>query len=130
MPIPNLRDLTKREREILYAVYELHPVTVQKICEHIQSDISYNGVRRILDSLVTKELVKFEAKRRKHVYSPVQSSIDQGTRILREVIQTFFGESAALGFASLLKSKDSRLQELEINNLRQLLKEQRESDND
>lgn len=128
MPSRDIRELSKREREVLYLVYQHHPASVHKIQENMQSEVSYNGVRRILDSLVSKKLVHSTKVGKKYQYSPVRSAMEQGTQMLKEVLMVFFDESAALGFASLMKSKDARLQELEIENLRSLLSEEASPD--
>lgn len=123
-----VNQLTRREREVLYAVYELEEASVAKVQEHL-GDASYNAVRRQLDGLAKKELISFRKSGRCFVYLPATSKAQQGAAALREVLDTFFEGSPALGFTSLLRTKDSRLQELELDSVRELLEEERQEKN-
>jgi hypothetical protein len=55
----------------------------------------------------------------------VRSRFDQGSTALLEVLNAFFDGSPALGFMNLMKSKDERLQDLELENIRKLLEDAR-----
>lgn len=121
-------ELPPKERQILYLVYQLAPVTVLDVQQNLKHEASYNSIRRILDSLVEKKLVTFERVKRKYVYSPVRSRSEQGTKMLQEVIKTFFDESPALGFVNLIKGRrDENLQDLEIENIKSLLDDYRKA---
>ncbi len=119
---PSVNELSRREREVLYIVYELGEVSVSEV-QSALSDASYNAVRRILDSVSKKGLIKYKRIGRRFIYSPARSRVEEGTVALKEVLNTFFSGSAALGFMNVLKNKDQQLRELEIQNVRQLLEE-------
>ncbi|TWT33943.1 Penicillinase repressor [Posidoniimonas corsicana] len=116
--------LTRREREVLYAVYELGEGSVAEVQEHL-ADPSYNAVRRQLDALAKKELITFRKSGRRFLYSPAAPKMEQGVAALKEVLKAFFDGSPALGFTSVLRSKDRSLQEMEIESVRKLLAEDR-----
>lgn len=122
-----VHQLTRREREVLYAVYELGEAAVAEVQEHL-NDPSYNAVRRQLDALSKKGLITFRKSGRRFLYAPASSKMEQGAAALKEVLQAFFDGSPALGFTSLLRNKDLRVQESEIESVRKLLAAERDSD--
>ncbi len=121
----DLKSLSRREREVLYLVYELGKATALDIQERLEPAATYNATRRLLETLTKKGAVQFSRNGRQYVYEPVRSRFDQGTAALAEVLNAFFDGSPALGFMNLMKAKDERLQDLEIENLKKLLDEAR-----
>lgn len=121
----DLKSLSRREREVLYLVYELGSATAADIQERLDPPATYNATRRLLETLSKKEAIRFSRNGRQYVYSPVRSRFEQGTAALAEVLNAFFDGSPALGFMNLMKAKDQRLQDLELDNIRKLLDEAR-----
>ncbi len=126
-----IQSLSAKEREVLYLIYQLEPATAQAVQSNLKLEASYNSVRRILDSLVEKRFVTFKRIGRKYHYEPVRSRTEQGTKLLREIIHSFFDASPALGFASLIKgTRNQQIQDLEIDNARRLLEQFRNDDDE
>lgn len=127
-----IQELSAREREVLYLIYQLEPATVQDIQEGLKKkSASYNSVRRTIDCLVEKGFVSFQRVGRKHQFRPIRSRTEQGTKLLREVIKAFFDESPALGFANLIRgTRSEQVQDLEIENIRRLVDKFRSGDDE
>ncbi|TWT77287.1 Penicillinase repressor [Posidoniimonas polymericola] len=122
-----VNQLSRREREVLYAVFELGEASVADVREHL-ADPSYNAVRRQLDALAKKDLITPRKAGRRFLYAPTGPKMEQGVAALKEVLKAFFEGSPALGFTSVLRSKDQPLQEQEIEQVRKLLAEDRSED--
>ena len=122
----DLKSLSRREREVLYLVYELGTATAADVQERLDPPATYNATRRLLETLCKKEAIQYRRSGRQYEYSPVRSRFEQGTAALAEVLNAFFDGSPALGFMNLMKTKDERLQNLELDNIRKLLDEARE----
>lgn len=115
-------DLSPRERQVLCLVYRLEVASVADIHRACDEEVSYNAVRRILDSLSGKSMVVHKREGRKYVYRPRDEKRAQGTKLLQHTIETFFHGSAALGFASLISHLEDRsLQHEEMDKLRRWL---------
>ena len=94
--------------------------------ERLDPPATYNATRRLLETLGKKGVIQHRRSGRQYLYSPVRSRFEQGTAALAEVLNAFFDGSPALGFMNLMKTKDERLQDLELDNIRKLLDEARE----
>lgn len=102
-------DLSRRERQILDALYRAGRATVAEIQQAIPSPPSYSAVRTLLRILEEKGHIRHEQDGARYVYLP-RVARDQAKRsALRHLVQTFFEGSAAQAIASLLDEDSSRL---------------------
>ena len=125
----DIGDLSARERQALYLVYQLAPASAADIQEQLES--SYNATRRILEALVQKKFVTYEKDGRRYIYRPLKSPTEEGTKLLREVIKAFFSSSPSLGFIQLIESArgGKELSKRRLEEIRKIL-EEAESDQD
>ena len=101
--------MSKRERQIMAALYEESPATVGDLLERMADAPSYSAVRATLRVLEEKGRVCHEADGRRYLYSPVLAEEPARRAALREVVQTFFDGSADKAAAALLGMTDGRL---------------------
>lgn len=113
--------LSRRERQIMDAVYRLSQASAQEIQENIPEPPSYSAVRALLAILVDKGLLKHERDGRKYIYKPTVSPDRAKRSALRRLLDTFYDNSAEKLVAALLDPEDGKLPEKEIERIRALV---------
>jgi len=109
MTRPSIRDLSRRERQIMNALYAGGPATVSETMERIQSPPSYSAVRATLRVLEEKGFVEHEADGRRYLYRPTVEADKASRAALSEVVRTYFEGSALDAAAALLKMSDTQV---------------------
>ena len=97
--------LSRRERQIMDAVFALGEATVNKVVESIPSPPTAMSVRRTMHILEEKGHLRRRKDGREVVYSPRQSRGKAGRSALENVLQTFFGGSLEEALAAHLHSR-------------------------
>ena len=80
-------DLSRRERQIMDAVYSLGEATVKQVVETIPDPPTSMSVRRLMHILVEKG----QGKGREVSYRPRKAKAEAGQSALQGVLETFFG---------------------------------------
>ena len=102
-------DVSRRERQILDALYRTGRATVSEIQQSMPSPPGYSAVRTLLRILEEKGHVRHEQDGARYVYLP-RVARDQAQRsALRHLLHTFFEGSATQAIAALLDDDSSRL---------------------
>ena len=86
-------ELSRRERQIMDAVYALGGATVNQVAERIPDAPTPMAVRRMMHILEGKSYLKRRKKGREVVYLPCEEKAKAGDTALRRVLETFFGGS-------------------------------------
>ena len=76
----SLKDLSKRERQVMAALYEGAPASVNEILERMADPPSYSAVRAALRVLHEKGLVDHEPDGRRYLYKPAVDPKNAGPR--------------------------------------------------
>jgi BlaI family transcriptional regulator, penicillinase repressor len=106
-----LRDLSRRERQIMHALYGGGAATVNEVLERMADPPSYSSVRATLRVLEEKGYVEHRAEGRRYLYLPTVETEKARSAALAEVVQTFFQGSAESAAAALLRMSDGVLSE-------------------
>jgi BlaI family transcriptional regulator, penicillinase repressor len=85
--------LSRRERQIMDAVYRLRSGTVADVRSAIQDPPSYSSVRTLLGVLEDKGHLSHRRDGQRYVYAPTVPREAAGGAALARVVQTFFGGS-------------------------------------
>lgn len=112
---------SRRERQIMDAVYRLGQASAQEIQENIPEPPSYSAVRALLAILVDKGVLKHERDGRKYIYKPTVSPDRAKRSALRRLLTTFYDNSAEKLVAALLDPGDLKLADKEIERIRALV---------
>ncbi|MBX3173172.1 MAG: BlaI/MecI/CopY family transcriptional regulator [Gemmatimonadaceae bacterium] len=120
--------LSRRERQIMDAIYRLGEATAQEVLDHLPDPPSYSAVRALLRVLVEKGHVKHREDGTRYVYAPVVSREQARRNALKQMVRTFFDGSAAQAAAALLNLKDSNLSDDELDRLEALIDRARAED--
>jgi BlaI family transcriptional regulator, penicillinase repressor len=118
-------DLSRRERQIMEAIYAGGPATAAEVLERIPDPPSYSAVRALLRILVEKGQLRHERDGIRYVYHPVQAPEKVRRSAVRHLVETFFEGSASAAMAALLAEEDE-LSEEELERLSELIARARE----
>jgi predicted transcriptional regulator len=104
---------SRRERQIMDALYALERATTAQIHEAMTEPPSYTAVRTLLTILEKKGHVRHESDGVRYVYIPVAAREDAGKSAIRTLKRTFFDGSAERLVASLLTEENIAPDELD-----------------
>ncbi|HEX2446135.1 MAG TPA: BlaI/MecI/CopY family transcriptional regulator, partial [Vicinamibacterales bacterium] len=88
-------DLSRRERQIVDALYKLGRASAADIRAEIPEPPSYSAVRALLRILEDKGHVRHEQDGPRYVYVPTIARDSAKRSAMRHLVQTFFDGSAA-----------------------------------
>src|SRR5438132_8448012 len=91
MPEPS--ELSRRERQIMDAVFALGEATVNQVVDAIPSPPTAMAVRRMMHILEEKGHLRRREQGREVIYSPRKAKSKAGRDALAQVLDTFFAGS-------------------------------------
>jgi len=112
-----LPELSRRERQVMNALFAAGEATVNEILDTMAEPPSYSSVRATLRVLEEKGHVEHEAEGRRYVYRPTVEPEKARRAALAEVVRTHFDGSAEVAAAALLRMADSQLPDETIERL-------------
>ncbi len=110
---PKAEGHSRREREVMEALYGLGRATAAQIHTAIADPPSYTAVRTHLTILEKKGHVRHESDGVRYVYEPVAAREDAGKSAIQTLKKTFFHDSAERLVAALLTQEDIAPDELD-----------------
>lgn len=124
MPV-DFSDLSRRERQILSAVYRLRKATAAEIRSALSDPPSYTAVRTHLTLLEGKRHIKHETEGTRYVYLPVVPREEMGRRVIEGALKDFFDDSLEKVVTAFVKSDQVHLSEGDLKRLEQLIRKAR-----
>jgi predicted transcriptional regulator len=115
--------LSRRERQIMDAVYELGEATVAEVRANVPDPPSYSAVRALLRVLEEKGHLKHKQDGPRYVYMARVSRGKASRSALRRVVQTFFDGSTEAAVAALLDMKSTELSQDELDQLARMIEQ-------
>src|ERR1700744_344600 len=112
-PRSQAHGFSRRERQIMDALYALERATAAQIHEAMAEPPSYTAVRTLLTILEKKGHVTHESDGVRYVYSPIAAREDAGSSALKTLKKTFVDDSAERLVAALLTEEDIAPDELD-----------------
>ena len=116
-------ELSRRERQIMDAVFELGEATVNQVVEAIPDAPTAMAVRRMMHILEEKGYLKRRENGREVIYVPRESKEKAGRGAFQKVIETFFGGSLEQALAAHLHSRKDAVSEEERQRLISLIEQ-------
>ena len=107
--MPDSSDLSRRERQIMDAVFALGEATVNQVVETIPSPSTPMAVRRMMHILEEKGHLRRRESGREVVYLPRQTKGKAGRLAFEQVLETFFGGSLEEALAAHLHSRKDQV---------------------
>ena len=118
-------DLSRRERQVLDALYRAGRATCAEVQKTMTDPPSYSAVRTFLRILEEKELVRHEQDGARYVYIPTVERARASRSALRHVLNTFFGGSVTQAISALLDEDSKHLSEKDWQRLSLMIEEAR-----
>ena len=118
-------DLSRRERQIIDALFRLGRASAADVRAAIPSPPSYSAVRALLRILEDKGHVRHEQDGPRYVYMPTVARENAKRSALRHMVQTFFEGSSAQAISALLDSSASKLDDAELDRLSRMIADAR-----
>ena len=118
--------LSRRERQIMDAVYARSQATVAQILADIDDPPSYSAVRALVGILEQKGHLKHHRDGVRYVYRPIRPRSAAGRFALKRVLRTFYRGDLGLAVAALLDVSDTNLSRSELDRLSALVDKARQ----
>jgi predicted transcriptional regulator len=125
MALPPVRNLSKRERQIMDVLYRQGRATAADVRAGMPDPPSYSAVRTLLRILEDKGHVRHEQDGVRYVYVPTVAPGKAQRSALKHMVDTFFGGSTSRGIAALFELSGGDLDEAELQQLRRMIDEAR-----
>ena len=117
--------LSRRERQIMDAVYRLGTATAADVMQNMPAPPSYSAVRAMLRLLEEKGYLKHEQDGPRYVYQPTLSRDKARQSALKQLVQTFFDNSTEQTVTALLDMSKSKMSDEELERLSLLIEKAR-----
>src|SRR5580700_9060547 len=115
--------LSRRERQIMDALYRLGKASAAEIREALADPPTYTAVRTHLGILQEKGHIKFESDGTRYIYEPVVPREEMAKSVIEGVLQTFFGGSIERVVSTLLDSEESKVTPEQLDRLREIIEQ-------
>jgi BlaI family transcriptional regulator, penicillinase repressor len=115
------QQLSRRERQIMDALYRLKRAPALDIQAALPDPPSYSAVRAHLRTLEDKGHIRHESEDLRYVYVPTQRPELARKTALTHLVDTFFNGSAAQAASALLDARSARLSGEELDQLAGLI---------
>jgi BlaI family transcriptional regulator, penicillinase repressor len=116
--------LSRRERQIMDAIYRRGRATAAEVLEDIPDPPGYSAVRALLRLLEEKGHVRHEQDGPRYVFLPTVNRDRARKTALTHVVRTFFDGSATDAVAALLDG-DAKLDTAELDRLSEMIAQAR-----
>ena len=117
--------LSRRERQIMDVVYSRGRATAAEVLEAIPKPPSYSAVRAMLRLLEEKGYLRHEQDGPRYVFLPTLSRERARQSAMKQLLQTFFDNSAEQAVAALLDMSRTKLSGAELDRLSQMIEKAR-----
>ena len=122
---PKGEGLSRRERQILDALYRLGKASAAEIREALPDPPTYTAVRTHLGILQDRGHVKFESDGTRYIYEPVVPRDEMAKSVMDGVLQTFSGGSIERVVSTLIDSEESNVTDAQLDRLVEIIEQAR-----
>lgn len=96
---------SRRERQLLDALYRIGPASVADVRAALDDPPSYSSVRTLLGVMVDKGHLAHHREGTRYIYRPVMPAAEAGRSALSSLVRTFFGGSVKGAVSALLEAE-------------------------
>lgn len=115
------QNLSRRERQIMDALYEGRELTAQQVREAMPDPPGYSAVRATLAKLLDKGVVSYREEGPRYVYAPAVEHQSASQSALQRMLKTFFAGSRLKAVNALLGMHHKPLSDAEIDELQAVI---------
>jgi predicted transcriptional regulator len=112
---------SRREREIMEALYKLGKATAAQILAQIPDPPTNTAIRTQLTILEKKGHVRHVSDGTRYIYEPLIGREQMGRRAIDSLLKTFFDNSVERAVAALITRKDAEISGDELERLQRLI---------
>ena len=112
---------SRREREIMQALYRLGRASAADIREQIADPPTYTAIRTHLSILEKKGHVRHESDGTRYIYAPEVTRGEMGRRALDSLLATFFDNSVERAVSAMLTRRDAHMPREDLDRLARLI---------
>lgn len=112
---------SRREREIMDALYKLGKASAADVRAQISDPPSYTAIRTLLTILEKKGHVRHASDGTRYIYEPAVAREQMGSRAIDSLLKTFFDNSVERAVTALLTRKDADVSRDELDRLSRLI---------
>ena len=109
--------LSRRERQIVDAVYALGEATVAEVVDHLDEPEAYDSIRVILGNLDRKGLLSHRREGRSYVYAPAIPREKARRPAMSHLLETFFAGSSSRAILAFLDMSRDELTAEELERI-------------
>ena len=121
-------ELGRRERQLMEIVYRRGRATATEIRDELPDPPSYSAVRGMLRLLEDKGYLRHEQEGPRYVYLPTADRKNVSKSAVRDLVRTFFDDSASSAVAAMLGQYEGQLSDAELDRLETLIERARAAD--
>ena len=125
MPMPSLDNLSRRERQIMDAVYKHGRATAVEVMAEIPDPPTNAAVRAKLQVLVHKGYLRFEREGVHYVYIPVVDRESAEKSAIEHLLNTFFQGSLEKALEGMIELSQSSLSKDELDRIATMIEQAR-----
>ena len=123
---PDLRSLSRRERQMMDILYRLNRATALQVMREMGGDPpSYSTVRTLLGILERKGHLRHQKEGHHYTYVPVTPAGEARSSALNHLMETFFNGSASAVVSALIDLNQEKLTSEEYDEILQLVEKSR-----
>jgi predicted transcriptional regulator len=115
--------LSRRERQIMEAIFSRRKATAMEVMGIIPAPPSYSAVRAALQVLVDKGLLTYQREGRRYLYAPTVSRRRAGLSAAQHLLSTYFEGSVAAALTAMLRADRRKLTDADYRQLVELIQE-------
>jgi BlaI family transcriptional regulator, penicillinase repressor len=118
--------MSRRERQIMEIIHRRGQATAQEVMQELPDAPGYSAVRALLRLMEEKGYVCHQKDGQRYLYRATQAREKARNSALRNLLRTFFDNSAGEAVAALLDISGSKLSKEELDRLSQMIEKARE----
>jgi len=119
--LPKKDGFSRREREIMEALYKLGRASAAQVLGEIADPPSYTAIRTHLTLLEKKGHVRHASDGTRYIYEPLVAREQMGRRAIDTLLKTFFDNSVERAVAALITRRDADLSAEDLDRLSRLI---------
>lgn len=128
MPEPLHLTLSRREHQVVDAVYALGEATAHDVVDHLGEEEAYDSVRVTMAQLEKEGVLVREREGRSYVYAPAVSREKARRSELRHLLRTFFDGSPSRAVLTFLDAAEEELSAEDLERIARWIEERTEEE--
>ena len=116
-------DLSRRERQIMEAIYRLGSATVSDVMAEMPDPPSYSAVRAMIGKLETKGYLEHRQEGPRYLYLATVPRQEARESALERLVRTFFDGSTEKAVTALLGMSSGEMSDEELDRLSTLIQD-------